>query len=641
MSTIRQLAAIMFTDMVGYTTLMQTNEELANRKKERHKEVLEHSVHQFKGKILQYYGDGTLSIFNSTIEGVRCAMEIQKQLAEEPKVALRIGIHTGDIALDESGIYGDGVNIASRIESLSVPGGVFISEKVWDDIKNQSGIQAREIGCFELKNVPQPVRVFAISNPGFPVPSRSEVKGKLNQPTNRLAVLPFENLSADPDSEYFSDGITEELINAFTKVDGLLVTSRTSSFAFKKSHEDVREIGSKLNVDKILEGSVRKVGNRVRITAQLISSADGYHLWSETFDRNLDDIFAVQDEIARIITNKLRESIAERPKEKHFVKPATENHEAYSLYLKGVYFQNKFTPADMRKAIPYFEEAIRLDPRFAPAAAHLAGCYVQLGGQGQMNPHKTFEIAQRYADRALQLDDTLAEAYAVKGATYMLHGWKWEEAYRYLTKALELNSGSSIASYTMSIYYQIHGKINEAIEVLEKAVVYDPLSPLLNAALAGKYFNARRYEEATRLSEKLLELDPHMRNALEIKGYCLGMRGEWDKAIQLFEEFHRLANHPLKGLTPLAYAYAKTGQTEKVQETMAKMEERLVEEPESVAEVDLATVWWALGDKDKAFHYLFQALDKGMAITYGLYSPLVEGMENDPRTAEIKKRLNL
>jgi len=281
----------MFTDMVGYTSLMQTDEELALKKRKRQKEVLEDSINRFRGKILQYYGDGTLSIFQSALEAVHCAIDIQKKLAQEPKVDLRIGIHTGDIILEDEGIYGDGVNVASRIESLAVPGGVFISEKVYDDIKNQKDITTQEIGTFELKNVNQPVRVFAISNPGFAVPSRNEIKGKLNRPGNRLAVLPFENLSADPANEYFSDGITEELIDAFSKVNGLLVTSRTSCFAFKKKHEDAREIGSKLNVDKILEGSVRRAGDRVRISAQLINAADGYHIWSETFNRDLHDIF--------------------------------------------------------------------------------------------------------------------------------------------------------------------------------------------------------------------------------------------------------------------------------------------------------------------------------------------------------------
>jgi TolB-like protein/tetratricopeptide (TPR) repeat protein len=642
MPATRQLAAIMFTDMVGYTALMQSNEALATKKRERHKNVLENSIGNHNGKILQYYGDGTLSIFNSAIEGVNCAMEIQKELTREPKIDLRIGIHTGDIVLEEEGIYGDGVNVASRIESLSVSGGVFISEKVYDDIKNQRDIETHEIGSFELKNVKQPIRVFAISNPGFPVPSRSEIKGKLNQPTNRLAVLPFDNFSADPENEYFSDGITEELINAFTKVDGLLVTSRTSSFAFKRKHEDAREIGSKLNVDKILEGSVRKAGNRVRITAQLINSADGYHLWSETFDRDLHDIFEVQDEIARIIVNKLRESITEKPKEEQFVKQTTKNFEAYSIFLKGVYFRNKLTPSDVRKASEYFEEAINLDPYFAPACAHFASCYVQLGAMGVMNPHKAFEIAHHYADKAIKLDNTLAEAYAIKGAAYLFYDWKWNEAYDYLTKALKLNAGSGFASFMMAMYYHYFGKLNEAVEVLEKAILYDPLSVFIIDALCEKYFHARRYDDAIEQAEKILELDPQMRHALEIKGFSLAMKGQWDEAIRIFKEVHRLTNHPLKGLTPLGFAYARTGQTEKAKECIAKIEQRQIEEPESVVAGDLAFIWWALGNRDKSFDYLFQALDKKIPATpYFIYSPLHEGIEKDPRTAELKRRMNL
>ena len=642
MPTTRQLAAIMFTDMVGYTALMQTNEALATRKRERHKIVLENAISKFRGKILQYYGDGTLSIFNSAADGVNCAIEIQTKLAEEPRVDLRIGLHTGDIILDDEGIYGDGVNIASRIESLSVSGGVFISEKVYDDIKNQQNISTHEIGSFELKNVRHPVRVFAISNPGFPVPSRSDIKGKLNQPVNRLAVLPFENLSTDPENEYFSDGITEELINAFARVDGLLVTSRTSCFAFKKKHEDAREIGSKLNVDKILEGSVRKAGNRVRVTAQLINSADGYHVWSETFDRDLDDIFAVQDEIARIIVNRLRESIAERPGEEQFVKQSTENIDAYSLYLRGVYFRNKLTPADVRKAIDYFKQAMELDPRFAPAAAQFAGCYVQLGATGQMNPGKGFEIAHRYADMAIELDDTLAEAYVTKGAVYLFYDWNWDEGYKYVSRGLQLNPASSFASYVMAMYYHYRGKLDKAVEVLEKALLYDPLSIFIMDGLAEKYFHARRYDDAIQFADKVLELDPDMRHSLELKGFSMGMKGQWNEAIKLFERVHQLTNHPLKGLPPLAYAYAKTGQTEKARECLAKIEQRQVEEPEAIVDADLAFVWWALGDVDKTFAHLFRALDNRLPVAaYVLHSPLHDGIEKDPRSEELRKRMNL
>ncbi|HET6723280.1 MAG TPA: adenylate/guanylate cyclase domain-containing protein, partial [Chitinophagaceae bacterium] len=270
----RQLAAILFADMTGYTALMQENETLARSKRKRFKDVLESMIQEYDGKILQYYGDGSLSIFNSAINSINCAISIQQQLQTEPKVELRIGIHTGDVVIEEESIFGDGVNLASRIESMAVPGGIFISEKVYDEIKNHENIKTREMGFFELKNVKQPVHLFAIANEGIVVPSRDELKGKTKQPTNRLAVLPFVNMSADPENEYFSDGITEELLNALTKVDGLQVTSRTSAFAFKGTKDDIREIAIKLNVDKILEGSVRKAGNRVRITTQLINAAD-------------------------------------------------------------------------------------------------------------------------------------------------------------------------------------------------------------------------------------------------------------------------------------------------------------------------------------------------------------------------------
>src|SRR4030095_2124960 len=256
-------------------------------------------------------------------------------LQQEPKVALRIGIHTGDVAIEDESVYGDGVNLVSRIESLAVPGGIFISEKVYDEIRNQQNIETREMGYFELKNVKYPVRVFAIANSGITVPRRDELRGKTKQTNNRLAVLPFVNMSTDPDNEYFSDGITEELLNALTRVDGLQVTSRTSAFAFKGKNTDIRDIAIQLNVDRVLEGSVRKSGNRVRITAQLINAADGYHIWSENYDRDLTDIFEVQDEISGIIAGKLGKMHAAESDQ--LVKAPVKNVAAYTHYLRGLH----------------------------------------------------------------------------------------------------------------------------------------------------------------------------------------------------------------------------------------------------------------------------------------------------------------
>ncbi len=603
---------------------------------------MEASVSSYNGKILQYYGDGALSLFNSAVDGVQCAVAVQQALQQEPKVALRIGIHTGDITIEEEAVYGDGVNLASRIESLAVAGSILISEKVFDEIRNHQNLSARELGYFELKNVLRPVRLFAIDQQGLVVPTRAALKGKTKQPTNRLAVLPFVNMSADPENEYFSDGITEELLNALTKVDGLQVTSRTSAFAFKGKHTDIREVGIQLNVDRILEGSVRKAGSRVRITAQLINAADGYHIWSETYDRSLLDIFEVQEEISRKIANKLREDLTVREQEETLVKVPTQNLEAYTLYLKGLHFHNKLTPADTKKAIECFEKAITLEPTYAHAYAMAATGYAFLGATGQMQPKESFKVVHTYSDKALQLDGSLAAGYAAKGAAYVFYDWKWEQAYEALRKAIELNPATTGTHQLLSFYYMITGRKQAAVEIMEKALQVDPLSPIVNHYLAEAYFNAGRTDDALKQVEGLLDMHPQMRIALGLKGWCTGVKGDWKKAAEIFEEVHQLVKHPLKGLTALGCAYAHLGKFEKALECISRIEQRQVEEPEVVLDADLAMIWWALGEKDKAFYHLFQCIEKRMGpVAILIDHPIFKEMANDPRYLLLKQKLNL
>ncbi len=638
----RQLAAILFADMTGYTALMQQNEELARQKRRRLKEVLESTIEQFNGKILQYYGDGSLSIFNSAIDSIRCSISIQQQLQQDPKVELRMGIHTGDVIIEEEAIYGDGVNLASRIESLAVPGGIFISEKVYDEIKNHDSLLTREMGYFELKNVKEPVRVFAIANEGIVVPSREEVKGKTKQPRNRLAVLPFVNMSADPENEYFSDGITEELLNALTRVDGLQVTSRTSAFAFKGKNNDIRDIAIQLNVDKILEGSVRKAGNRVRITSQLINAADGYHIWSESYDRNLTDIFEVQDEISSIIANKMRENLVPARQEEKIVKAPVKEVEAYTCYLKALHFWNKLTPADGRKCIECCEQAIDIEPGYAQAYAMAAAGYAYLGSSGQMIPNQAFEIVQQYANKALELDSTVAEGHIAKAGYYLFYEWNWPKAYESLQKSIELNPGAIDAYELLGFYYIIIGEKEKALQTLKDAEQLDPLSPVVIQSLGNMYIFNEQYDEAIRQADKLLYMHPRMRASLEMKAWATGMKGDWAAALPLFEEVHRLTGHPLKGILGMGYTYARLGETEKAMECIRKMEQRVVEEPQAVIDADLAGVWYGLGNLDKTFYHLNQCIDKRMGpVSYFLEYPAYRGIKGDPRYNELKKRMNI
>jgi TolB-like protein/class 3 adenylate cyclase len=318
MSQSRQLAAIMFADIVGYTAMMQEDEALAMNWRQKLKKKLEEEVTAHQGKILEFRGDGAMCSFISTIEGVRAAVALQLYMQSEPMVPLRIGMHTGDVIFEENNIYGDGVNIASRLESFALPGSIFISGKAYDDIKNQKDIQTISLGKFALKNVKEQVEIFAIGNPGLKIPESDALEGKGEKVIEKkggeksIAVLPFLNMSNDPEQEYFSDGITEEIVNLLTHIKDLRVAGRTSSFHFKGRDIDLRLVGQKLNVRTLLEGSIRKHNLRLRINAQLINAEDGIQLWSERYDRELHDIFAIQDEIALAITEELKDPCSKR-----------------------------------------------------------------------------------------------------------------------------------------------------------------------------------------------------------------------------------------------------------------------------------------------------------------------------------------
>ena len=632
----RQLVAILFADMTGYTSLMQENESLAREKRKKLKQALDESIQLYKGKTIQYYGDGSLSIFNSAIDAANSALHLQHLLLQSPAVDVRIGIHTGDVIIEDETIYGDGVNIASRIESLAPPGSILISEKVFDDVKNQQSIKTVELGFFELKNVKHPMRIHAISNDGIKIPSRESLRGKTKSPSNRLAVLPFVNMSADPENEYFSDGITEELLNSLTKVDGLQVTSRTSVFAFKGKNDDIRDIALKLNVDKILEGSVRKSGQRVRITAQLINAADGYHVWSENYDRELNDIFQVQDEISGIIANRLKEnlSIVEHSK------PKTQAIDigAYTSYLKGLHFRNKVTPADARTAITYFEDALAIEPDYALAYAMIAEAYSYLGSTGQMSPHKAFDIVKEYAEKALQIDDSIAEGYAAKGSRFLYYEWNWKEANENLQKALSLNRGAISVYRMLGYYYIATGRKGEAVRIYEEAVQLDPLSATLNHGLGNMYVFVERYDEAIIQADKVLEIDPSMRIGIELKGWATGLKGDWEEALKLFEEVHRLTNHPLKGLMGLGYALGMLGRKEEALECIRKVEERQKAEPDVVLNGELAGLYFSIGEYDKVFYHLRKSIERRSApINFFLEYPVFRELKKDPRFAELKK----
>lgn len=462
---VRQLAAIMFADMSGYTALMQEDEQKAKLLRDRQRQVLEKLVPAYHGNIIQYYGDGTLSTFGSAIDAVHCAIDIQEELQKHPKVQLKIGMHSGDIAYDDQGVYGDGVNLAARIEALSVPGAVLISDKIFDEVRNQMNISTTPLGKFNLKNVRRPVEVYALTGHGLVVPTPAQTGVKCGAEKS-IAVLPFVNMSADPDNEYFSDGISEEILNALTRVEGLQVTARTSSFSFKGKNEDIRQIGIKLGVATVLEGSVRRAGKKIRITAQLINTADGYHIWSETYDSDLEDIFEVQDEISLKILNRLKENFAGKEEKTTVVHPSTANIEAYNLYLQGRYHWAKSNPEDIRKAVKNFEEAISIDPGFALAYCALSYCYSFMGSAGLMPPTEAYPKAKDYTLKAIELDPNHPESHLSLASIKFFHNWDFDGAEASINKALSLSLNSSLVNQVHGWLLIAKGDFTKAISTL-------------------------------------------------------------------------------------------------------------------------------------------------------------------------------
>lgn len=569
MTVTRQLAAIMFTDMVGYTALMQQNEVMAVEQRDGSKKIFEEALANYRGKLLQYYGDGTLSIFSSAADAVQCAIEIQTK-NKAVQVSMRIGIHSGDVMFDDTGIYGDSVNVASRIESLAVPGSVFISEKLFDEIRNQQ-IEAKPLGYFELKNVQQPIKVYAVANPGIVVPSRDEVKGKLKQTLNSIAVLPFASLSSDSENEFFCDGITEELLNVLAKIEGLQVTSRTSSFAFKGKNEDVREIAAKLNVQKILEGSVRKSGNKVRITAQLINASDGYHVWSETYDRGIEDIFAVQDDISREIANKFRLLLSEDEHKKEIVKAPTENFEAYKKYLQGAYLMNTQLPENIEPSIQCFKEAASMDPSFAAPHCYLCFQYYFLGYSGVMPLKQAYALSSAAQKKAMEIDPENDQSLLATAIINITYEFNWKEGKSCLDQSLKKNPNNLFALMILCWYHVLFLEKEKAIEVAGKLLQLDPISSFAGGSVAEMYLNFYDYDNAIRVADEALKFTPENPYPQSILGMAYGFRGNWKPMEQIVEKMKAMYEEIPLGLGILGVFYSQTGRKDKTREILQKL----------------------------------------------------------------------
>jgi len=514
----RKLTAILSADVKGYSRLMGEDELSTVQTLKRYREIISSLVQQYSGRVVDSPGDNILAEFSSVVDAVECAVKIQgdlqkknTSLPENRRMQFRIGVNLGDVIDDEGRIYGDGVNVAARVEGLAKGGGICISRNVYNQVKNKLSLEYEHLGEHTAKNIAEPISVFRILT--LPQVASPKIDKGFELPDKpSIAVLPFINMSGDPEQEYFSDGITEDLITDLSKISALFVIARNSVFTYKGKTVKVEEVGRELGVNYILEGSVRKAGDRVRITAQLVDVATSGHLWADRYDRKLEDIFALQDEVTQKIVSVLAVKLTEDERE-CLANRYTDNLEAYDYYLRGLEYLYQFTKEANSQAQGMFEKAFELDPEFASVYAFLGLSHWMEWSLGWSQDPQSLERAFELAQRAIALNYSLPEAHRTLGEVYL---WKkqHEQAIAEYETSVYLNPNYADGIAGLGDMLSWSGRPEEAIGLVNKAMRLNPIYPtsyLWN--LSHAYFLMRRPEEAIDALKRLLNRNPNFHPA--------------------------------------------------------------------------------------------------------------------------------
>jgi adenylate cyclase len=647
----RKLVAIMFTDMVGYTALAQKNESLSLALLDEQRGLIRPILMRHNGREVKTIGDAFLVVFPNALDAARCAYDIQRavrefniSIADDRRIHLRVGVHLGDVVESDGDILGDAVNVASRIEPLADEDGVCLTRQVRDQVQSKINLQLSSMGQRSLKNVSDQIEVFKMV-----MPWENEL-AKISTPMNlrRIAVLPFTNISPDPQDEYFADGMTEEIISTISRVNNVEVISRTSVMPYKKVPKPVKEVSRELEVGTILEGSIRKAGNKLRITIQLIDASKDRHIWSESYDRNLEDVFAIQSEIAQKVADSLRLRLDENQKDE-ILRGPTKNMGAYNSYLAGLYNLSKTGPNWIAKSIQCFEQATALDPSFAQAYAALGTAYIYLAGE-MYSPKEGFAKAKEQVLKALSLDSGNFEAHRARANLALQLDWDWNTTDSEFRRAVQLNPNSSPVHQDYALFLSLTNRDEEAITEISRAVELDPLSGMALGVGVGVRVFAREFKEAVTLARRIVELDPNDADAHTILSFAYLAEGSVDQAYEELQQVRKEISKRsseiklgwARGLNPWIYAISCTVLVYEKEEQILR---KIIAEAEEygkesyVSPADLAIMYLALGETERAFSLLnAEVQNHGPGFIFVHRSQVFDKIRSDPR---FTKLLNL
>ncbi len=636
----RRLAAIMFTDLVGFTALGQANESLALNLLEEHRAVVRPIIAKFRGTEVKTMGDAFLVEFASALEAVKCAIEIQTAMHDrnagmDPgrRILMRIGIHVGDVVHSRGDVLGDAVNVASRFEPIAEPGGICISEQVFDHVRNKTNLPLERLQGKKLKNVDLPVEVYRMV-----MPWDASAKEEVELDSRRVAVLPLKNMSPDPNDEYFADGMTEELITALSTVTELTVIARTSVMQYKNAPKRIADIGRELSVGTIVEGSVRKAGTKVRITVQMIDVRNEGHLWAQNYDRQLDDVFTIQSEVAETVAGALKVRLAESER-RRLERGAGADPESFNLYLKGMFYWNKRTPESLKRAVEYFQQSVERDPKFALGHAGLAHAYQVIAGNYYDDPQAYYPKTKEAALRALSIDDDLAEAHTALAAVAGVYDRDLDRAEAEFRRAIELNPSYPSVHQWYAQLLGFENRLDESWREVNKALELSPLSLIINTNVADGHYYRNEFDKGIEQAKKVVDMDPNFETIYPTLIQLYLAAGRLPEAMGAFEKYSKMAEDTnSKGV--LAYIYSYTGRADESRKLLDEIEAR--SSRGNLSPFNLACVRFKLGDDDRGFELMEEAYQKhdrfllAMAIEREL-----DRVRSDPRYSDMLRKVGL
>jgi adenylate cyclase len=634
MSGERRLAAIMFTDIEGFTRSAQANEALTLQLLEEHRSLLRPVFSSYGGTEVKTMGDAFLVEFRSALDAVLCAAELQKRLAERntrvsdrERLKVRVGIHMGDVVHGAGDVYGDAVNVASRIEPLAKGGGICVSEQVYESVRNKTELEFEALGEVELKNVQFALRVYRIL-----LPLDGPPKTESAAPRERLAVLPFVNISPDPNDEYFADGLTEEMITKLSQVSDLKVIARTSAMNYKKKEKKISDIGRELNVGSIIEGSVRKVGNRIRVTVQLVDARTEEHLWASNYDKDLDDVFAIQSDIAsRVAASVTAGAFFNAPSKE------TESVEAYTLYIKALQDYHEGSESSLRKAVSLLDQALSLDPNFARASAALALAWARLAVGGYEDFTVVTAKAEPAAKKALALDPNSAEAHA---AMALIDGDldRFEASVDHARTAIRLNPNLAEAYFSLAINSGTVSRFEDAISNSRKAYELDPLNENTGLYLAFFLNSSGHAAESLPILQRMHSISPSSPRIHNRFAETYMFLGDFAKAQEWLAS--GLGINPREPLLRVnqGLLYAFTGKKEEAEASLRELQSDKVDGVRLYGKLFINA---ALGNIDAAFEALDRQAEMHAWPALVKSLPVFAELRKDPRFSDFCRKVGL